>query len=188
MAPTTSYKTLYPFDDRQLTSSGSSAKKSSDETAAGAKIEKNSDTLTLYKLTKHAIILKPKDLKTTVTQKYSVTFFKEVDLTMMKIYFIQTAGLYSLTVQIEDKKDQRMVYHNIFPPHTVAQFSDHAIYNPDEKIKDHGLAISQLNSKCKDLMITLAFSGPETDKTPTPDCFLEFTGKMDEALEEMAMA
>ena len=105
---------------------------------------------------------------------------------MLKIYFSQTAGLYSLSVQIEDKKDQEMVFQKVYPPHTVAQFSDHAIYNPDDALKDYALTISKLSHKCKNLSITLEFSGHTTEKMPAPSCFLEFYGKMDETLEQEA--
>ena len=105
---------------------------------------------------------------------------------MVKIYFSQTAGLYSLSVQIEDKRDQRMVFHKVYPPHTVAQFSDHVIYNPDDALKDYALTISNLSHKCKNLSITLEFSGHTTEKTPAPSCFFEFYGKIEERLEQEA--
>ena len=76
------------------------------------------------------------------------------------------------------------MYHKVYPPHTVAQFSDHAIYNPHEDLKDYGLTIANLNHSCKQLSITLNFNGPLNEKTPAPaPCFIEFYGKMQEHLE-----
>ena len=106
---------------------------------------------------------------------------------MLKLYFSQTAGLFSLAVQIEDDDDHSLVFHKVYPPHTVAQFSDHAIYNPDELLKDYALTISNLNYKSKNLSINLQFSGPLTEKTPpAPSCFLEFYGKIEDQLEGQA--
>ena len=57
---------------------------------------------------------------------YSVHFFEENTIQMVKVYSMQTTGLFSLAVTIVDKKDSRLVYSKVYPPHTVAQFSDHA--------------------------------------------------------------
>lgn len=105
---------------------------------------------------------------------------------MLKLYFSQTTGLFSLAVHVEDKRDGSLVFHKVYPPHTVAQFSDHAIYNPDDALKDYALTIGSLSHKCKDLSIKLSLSGSATEKAPAPTCLVEFYGKMDEALEESA--
>ena len=100
---------------------------------------------------------------------------------MLKIYFSQTVGLFSLAVQIEDNENQNLVFHKVYPPHTVAQFSDHAIYNPSGMLKDYALTISNLDYKCKDLTINLQFSGQLPDKNPPVlSCFIEFYGKIEE--------
>ena len=99
---------------------------------------------------------------------------------MLKLYLSQTVGLFSLAVQIEDKVDHSLVYHKVYPPHTVAQFSDHAIYNKDEELSDYALTISNLDHKCRSLSINLQFSGLLPEKTPpVPSCFLEFYGKVE---------
>jgi hypothetical protein len=100
---------------------------------------------------------------------------------MLKLYLSQTVGLFSLAVQIEDSSDLSLVYHKVYPPHTVAQFSDHAIYNKDEALKDYALTISNLDYKCKNLTVNLQFSGLLPEKTPpVPSCFIEFYGKIEE--------
>ena len=108
---------------------------------------------------------------------------------MVKLYFTQSTGLFSLAVSIEDKKDSALVFHKVYPPHTVAQFSDFAIYNPTETLKDYALTVSNLAHKCKHLTITLQFSGPLIEKHEAPTCFMEFYGKMqDESLLSKAIA
>ena len=107
---------------------------------------------------------------------------------IIKIYFSQIAGLFSLAVFVKDKRDGSLVFHKVYPPHTVAQFSDHAIYNPDEALKDYALTISNLSHKCKNLAIKLQLSGPVTEKAPSPTCLIEFYGKVDEADEAAALA
>jgi len=77
----------------------------------------------------------------------------------------------------------------VYPPHTVAQFSDHAIYNPSGDLKNYGLTIANLSHSGKNLSITLSFNGMVSDKAPAPSpCFLEFYGKTKECLEEIAAA
>ena len=102
---------------------------------------------------------------------------------MMKLYFSQCAGLFSLLLEIEDQKDGSLVFHKVYPPHTVAQFSDHAIYNPDSALNDYALTISNLSYKSKNLSIKLQFSGQSAEKATAPTCFIECYGKIDEQLE-----
>lgn len=74
----------------------------------------------------------------------------------------------------------------MYPPHTVAQFSDHTIYNSKKELVDHALSVGNLSHKCSDLLITFTFYGSTIDKSPTPNCYIEFYGKMDEAKEAEA--
>jgi len=182
----------YPFDDFHFISVSSDAVASKAQTGKGiaeSRNKKRADLLTHLVLTQHMAQSNDKNaIKTTVTRNYSAVFCEEATVQMLKVYFSQTAGLFSLAVTIEDQSDRSLVFHKVYPPHTVAQFSDHAIYNPNGELSDYGLTISSLAHKCKNLSISLAFSGSVTEKAPAPTCYIEFYGKLEEHLEAKARA
>lgn len=59
-------------------------------------------------------------MKTSMLESFSLHLYEEAQLEMVKVYFSQAMGLFSLSVMIEDKKDSSLVYHKVYPPHTVA--------------------------------------------------------------------
>jgi len=59
-------------------------------------------------------------MKTSSLESFSLHLFQTAQLQMMKVYFSQAMGLFSLAVTVEDKKDGSLVYHKVYPPHTVA--------------------------------------------------------------------
>ena len=182
-------KNLYPFDVIQLTSVNGQDEKQQSPFKKAQASTKRSDLLKLLRLVEYHSFAQPKNQpKSTVTQKFTVEFFAETSLQMIKLYFAQTNGLFSLAVSIEDSNDHSLVFHKVYPPHTVAQFSDHAIYNSHDDLKDYALTIGNLDNKCTNLTIKLQFSGLLPDKTPpVPSCFIEFYGKIEEQLESKAI-
>lgn len=103
---TTVMKNLYPFDDLHFIDSSGKDAKSNKFFGANEAKQKRSDLLSSLKLTQHQAPHQSKNhMKTSVVQSYSVQFFEETTLQMVKIFFSQTPGLFSLAVQIEDKLD-----------------------------------------------------------------------------------